>query len=145
MQRRARAGSAARKLEHRADPGLDRLRPVLGLLEGGGDPLAQLLHHRLVGGDEALVLAREVLVEGAAGDGGGAGDVGDRRARVAMLGDRLGDPGDQALALVMGDELARQAVAPRRQARQLRRVALGIVRRRVLRFAAGLLVPHRDA
>jgi hypothetical protein len=42
------------------------------------------------------------------------GDVGDRRARVAVLGDRLGDPGDQPLSLVMSDELARQAMSARR-------------------------------
>jgi len=57
-----------------------------------------------------------VLVEGAAGDGGCAGDVGDRGAGVAVFGDCLGDPGDQPLALIVGDELARQAVPARREA-----------------------------
>jgi hypothetical protein len=40
--------------------------------------------------------------------------MGDRRPRVSIFGNRLGQPGDQPLALIMGDELARQTVAPRR-------------------------------
>ena len=110
--------------EHRRDPGPDRLRPVLLGLEGVADALAQLLHDRVVGGDEALVLAAEVLVEGAPRDRRVAGDVGDRRAGVAVFGDRLGEAGDQPLALVVDDELARQAVPARGQAGELRRVVV---------------------
>src|SRR5207253_1174682 len=72
--------------------------------------------------DEALVLAVEVLVEGAPGDGRVAGDVSDRGAGVAVFGDGLGQSRDQALALVAGDELPRQAMPSRRQPSKLRRV-----------------------
>ena len=83
------------------------------LLEGLCDALSKLGHDGVVGGDEALVLAREVLVKGAPGDRRVASDVGDGRARVTVLGDRLGEAGDQPLALIVGDELAREAVAAR--------------------------------
>ena len=105
--------------EHRRNPGPDRPRPVVDLVESLRDMVAQLLHHRLVGDYEALVLAREVLVEGAAGDRRGTGDMGDGRSRVAVLRARLREPGDQPLALVVNDELAWQAVAARWQPRQL--------------------------
>ena len=67
--------------------------------------------HHLEGGEEALLLALEVLVEDAAGDLRLLGDVGDRHRLVAVLGDRGGEAGDQPLALVVGDLLAAEAVA----------------------------------
>ena len=112
-------------------PGLTACGQSVLLLEGLGDPLAQFRHHRVVGGDEALVLAAEVLVEGAPGDGRVAGDVGDGCPRVAVLGNRLGEAGDQALALVVGDELARQAVPAGGKAGQLRRILASLLDRGV--------------
>ena len=56
-----------------------------------------------------------------------AGDVGDRGAGVAVLGDRLGEAGDQPLALVVGDELTRQAVPSRREAGQLGRISSALL------------------
>ena len=123
-------GFGGEELEHRRDPGPHRPRPLLLLIERLGHPPAQLGHHRVVSRDEALVLALEVLVEGAPGDRRVAGDVGDRRPRVAILRNRLGETRDQALALVVADELAGQAVAPRRQAGQLGGI-LGRLDRRV--------------
>src|SRR5262249_43931150 len=55
--------------------------------------------------------AVEVLVEGAPRDGGGVGDLGDRRLVVAVLGDDRGGGGEQSLALVEGDDVGWQAVA----------------------------------
>ena len=69
----------------------------------------------LVGGDEAVLLALEVLVEGAAGDLRRRGDLGDRGRVPAVLGDRLDDAVEQPFALVLGDEDSRQAVAAGRQ------------------------------
>ena len=94
-------GLGGEELEHRPDPGAHRLRPLVLLVESLADPLAQLRHDRVVSRDEALVLAAEVLVEGAPGDRRVTGDVGDRRPRVAVLGNRLGQAGDQPLALVV--------------------------------------------
>ena len=71
----------------------------------------------LVGGEEAGFLVGEVLVEGAPGDRGGLGDVGDGRRVVAALGDGVDQRGDDPLALVLDDELARQPVATGGQAR----------------------------
>jgi hypothetical protein len=51
-----------------------------------------------------------MLVEGAPGDRRVAGDVGDGCPCVAVFSDRLGEAGDQPLALVVGDELAWQPV-----------------------------------
>jgi hypothetical protein len=51
-----------------------------------------------------------------------AGDVSDGGAGVAVFGNRLRETCDQALALVPGDELARQAMAARGKAGELRRV-----------------------
>ena len=114
MLSRARWGSAARNSSIAAIPAAHRLRPLLLLVEGVPHPPAQLGHDHVVGRDEALVLAVEVLVEGAPGDRRVAGDVGDRRPRVSVFRYRLGQARDQPLALVVGDELARQAVTPRR-------------------------------
>ena len=108
--------------EHRADPGASRVGPVVLGLEGIVDPLAQLLGDRVESRDEALVLAVEVLVEGAPRDRRVAGDVGDRGAAVAFFGDRLGEAGDQSLTLVVDDEVAGQSMPSGREAGELRRV-----------------------
>lgn len=63
----------------------------------------------LVGGGEAVLLALEVLVEGAAGDLRRGGDRGDRGRVVAVLGDGLDDAVEQPFALVLGDEDARES------------------------------------
>ena len=115
---------AGEEAQHRRQRGAHLLRP---LLEGaGGDDhcVANVLGHHLVGGEEALFLAGEVLVEGAAGDRGRSGDVGDRGVVVALLGDGVDEGGDDPLALVAGDELARQAVTAGGQARARRPLAL---------------------
>ena len=93
---------------HPVGPGLPRPRRRQHRVEDVG------LDH-LVGGDEAVLLALEVLVEGAAGDLRRGGDTGDRGRVVAVLGDRLDHAVEQPLALVLGDEDARQAVAAGRQ------------------------------
>jgi hypothetical protein len=54
-----------------------------------------------------------------------AGDVGDRGAAVAVFGNRLGEPGDQPLALVVDDELPRKPVPARRKAGKLGGVVMG--------------------
>ena len=92
------------------------------------EPRTWVVDH-LVGGEEAVLLALEVLVEGAAGDLRRLGDLADRGRVVAVLGDRLDDAVEQPLALVLGDEGARQAVAPRRQAVLARGELLGCSRR----------------
>jgi hypothetical protein len=71
----------------------------------------------VVGGEEAGFLVVKVLVEGAAGDRGGLGDVGDRGRVVAALGDGVDQRRDDPLALILGDELAWQPVPAGGQAR----------------------------
>jgi hypothetical protein len=71
----------------------------------------------LIGGEEAGFLVGEVLVEGAPRNRGRLGYVGDGGRVVAALGDRVDQGGDDPLALVLDDELARQAVPAGRQAR----------------------------
>ena len=53
----------------------------------------------LEGGEEGLLLAVEVLVEGLVGGARGRGDRGDRQVRVADLGGHLGGGADDPLAL----------------------------------------------
>jgi hypothetical protein len=71
-----------------------------------------------------------VLVEGPPGYRRVARDVSDRGAGVAVFGDRLRQPGDQALALVASYELAGKTVPPRGKAGELgwilRRVDRGV-------------------
>jgi hypothetical protein len=62
------------------------------------------------GGDEAVLLAREVLVEGLARDAGALDDVADRRVHVALLGRGRRHPEQHPLALGGADLLARQAM-----------------------------------
>jgi hypothetical protein len=79
----------------------------------------------VVGGEKAGLLVGEVLVEGAARDRGRLGDVGDRGRVVAALGDGVDQCGDDPLALVLDDELARQAVAAGGQSQRCVRFFLG--------------------
>ena len=73
----------------------------------------QHLDAGVVGGQEAVELVLEVLVERLARDARAADDVGHRRGRVALLGDRGRDRVDQPPPLGGQDHLALDPMAPR--------------------------------
>src|SRR4051794_27273102 len=100
----------------RVDPG----RPGVDLAGGVDDATQRLLDRELRGGEEAVLLGGEVLVEGVAGDAGTADDVGDRDGAVTLLHRLLGEGGDYAGPLVLGDELSRQLMPTRWHPRCLR-------------------------
>src|SRR3954470_6478029 len=106
------------ELEPGGERGAHPQRPVLLGAVGGGEALAEQLGGGLEGGEVAGFDGVEVLVEGAGGDAGAFGDVGDRGAVVAELGDGADQRGEEALALVALDELGWQPVAAVRQPRQ---------------------------
>ena len=82
-------------------------RRVLGLL----DHRDRRLDQRLDGGQEALLLVLEVLVEGAARDAGELDQVGDLGRLVALLGDCRDHRPEEPLALAAVGLLARLAAA----------------------------------
>src|SRR5262249_21175023 len=67
--------------------------------------------------EKALLLAREVLVEGDQRHPRGFGDQLDRGLLVAALGDQLGRRQQNPLALFLGNEIAGNQVPPRRHLR----------------------------
>jgi hypothetical protein len=75
------------------------------------DRAHQQVDPSVVGGEEALLLVGEVLVEAAAGDARAVDHVGDRHARLALLRHRLGHGEQHPAALGLGDHLARRRVA----------------------------------
>ncbi len=81
--------------------------------------------NRRIGIEVTLFLGGEVAVEGPARNGGGGGDLGDRRVVVAALGDRGDDAGGEAVALVSGHELAGQPMATGRQPWQAALLPIG--------------------
>ena len=74
------------------------------------DAAHRLLDGVVGGGEEAVLLAGEVLVEGVAGDPGPLDDVGDGDRPVALVDGLLGERVDDAGALMANDELAREGV-----------------------------------
>jgi hypothetical protein len=112
-----------------ADPGDRRAEPVgRGAPDLVLDRAHQPLHARVVGGQEARLLVREVLVEGLARHAGAVDDVGDRGVAVALLGDGDGDRLEHALALRAPDDLARRGVASARQDARRGRGRVGVRR-----------------
>ena len=111
------AGPGQRRLgggvvEQGGEPGRDALgkggaRGAGGLLH----PARRLGEGGVVGDEEAVLLGGEVLVELEAGGGGALDDVGDGDGPVATLGDQVDGGGEDALALMMDDDLAAQLVA----------------------------------
>ncbi len=98
----ARVGAGGRDLDHgsarqrrvegeefddRREPGLDPLQPGLAAVAVGDDLGEDLLDQHLVGGEEAVVLVLEVLVEGGAGGGRLLDHVGDRGLLVPLAAD----------------------------------------------------------
>jgi hypothetical protein len=88
-QRRERPGVGDDEVEVRVEPGADALeRRQLGI--GGADGARdQIVGGGLQAGDVQIALGREVVVEQALRDAGGAGDVVDRHLVVGALGERL--------------------------------------------------------
>src|ERR1039458_10401776 len=74
------------------------------------------MHADLLSAEEGIVLGGVHLVEGVVRDVRALGDLGDRETGKALLGDDRSGCVDDSLALVLNDELARQVVAPARQA-----------------------------
>src|SRR5262249_4240142 len=112
---------AGEKAEQRCERGPDLVGPLLVLLNRCGDLLADLLRDEVVGGEEAVLLGLEVLIERAPRDRRGLGDVVAGRLRDAVVRDGDGETCNQALPVVGRDELARETMAAGREARELRR------------------------
>jgi hypothetical protein len=96
-------------LEEGGKPRLDPLLPAA--LDRGAallDPAHRLVDGGVEGGEENLLLALEVVVEGLAGDPGATDDVGDLGRLVALFCGQLGDRVHDPPLLVGGDELAWQ-------------------------------------
>ena len=118
----AAAGSAARKPNSASIAGVDAPRPVGRGLVGGSGGGQRLLALAVQRGDQRLLLVLEVAVEGAQRCRGALGDLDDRRIRVATVGDRLGDRGDEPLAR---DVVVGRGAAPRSGLRRGRSQRLG--------------------
>ena len=71
-----------------AERGAQLLAPVVGLAVGAGDAFGGHRGDHVIGRQEALFLALEVLVEGGARDAGEGHELPDRRVRVAVACDR---------------------------------------------------------
>src|SRR6185503_4730909 len=84
-------------------------------LDGLDDAPEELLDHRVVRGEKRLLLVLEVLVEGPARDAGDTDDALDRHLAVAGRARHVGHGGEDALALVLRNEAARQAMTAWRQ------------------------------
>jgi hypothetical protein len=108
-----------RRAKHGAEASGDPVRPVRNRLDRLADQLVKVLNDDVEGGEEARLLALEVLVEGAERNLGRSGDVGDRRLVVTAFVDDLGEAGDQSLALAVGDLVTREAVTTWRQRPEL--------------------------
>jgi hypothetical protein len=76
--------------------------PLAGLPHSAG----RLAEATIEGGEKAVLLGGEVLVELEAGDRRPLDDVGDGDGAIAALGDQLDGGVEDALALVMDDDLA---------------------------------------
>ena len=100
------AGVVAQALDDLAGDGAQAVGPALLAVEG----LEHLPHAALVdllpGGEEAVVLAAEVAVEGGPVEAGAVEDQLDRGLGVAALGGDLDQGLDDALALGTGGALA---------------------------------------
>ena len=93
-------------------PSRTRPRPLGSRPRAGReDPLADPLDRLVVGGEEAVVLALEVLVEVTLGDAGAFADHRNRGPVVATLLQALGKRDMQSFALVLRDELTGKAMA----------------------------------
>ena len=78
-------------VEEGGEAGVDPGRPGVDLAGGVDDAAQRLLDRELRGGEEAVLLGGEVLVESVAGDAGAADDVGDGDGAVALLDGLLGE------------------------------------------------------
>ena len=100
-------------VEEGREAGVDSRRPAVDLAGGVDDPPQGLFDGELRSGEEAVLLGGEVLIEGVAGDARPAHDVGDGDRAVSLLHGLLGEGGDYAGPLVLGDELSWQCVPSR--------------------------------
>ncbi len=99
-------------MEEGGEPGIDPRGPAVDPAGGVDDAAQRLFDGELRGGEETVLLGGEVLVEGVARDPGAAHDVGHGDRAIALLDGLLGEGGDDASALVLGDELTRQRCLP---------------------------------
>src|SRR4029077_7567931 len=83
--------------------------PTFADVRGGCNPPVEPFCGGIEGGDEALLLIGEVLVEGRPRDPGALEHVLDVDLPVALLGDREAHRGEDSLSLDGADQLRRQA------------------------------------
>ena len=97
-----------------------RAQPLARIVDAGERGAAfgeRLAHRALEDRDEQVVLAAEVEVDGAGGDAGGAGDVGDLRVEEAALGEDVDGGAQDRVALVGAGRRGRR-VGGRQRGRQ---------------------------
>ncbi len=102
----ARLGSLLQPRDDLVGDGAEAVGPLLAALVGPHHRLQALLVDLLPGGEEAVVLAAEVAVEGGAVEPGALEDQLDRRFAVAALGGDLDQRRDDQGALGAAGPLA---------------------------------------
>ena len=90
--------------------------PALVRLIGLHGDAQGLVQTDLLRAEEGIVLGRVHLIEGLVRDVRARGDLRDRQAGKALLGDDRRRRVDDPFALAFDDQIARQVVAPARQA-----------------------------
>ena len=85
------------RVEKRGQAGTDRGPRFLHREGRGHDAGDRLGLHRVVDGAEQVILAAEVVIEGALGDAGPLDDVVDRGGRIPVFGEQLARDRDQQL------------------------------------------------
>ena len=112
-------GARGKRLEVGVDRGAVRRQPIgRQRVERIVDRGQQLIDGGVVGGEEALVLVPELLVERLARDPGTLDHVRDRHPGVSLLGDRPHHRREHAHSLRLADYRPRRGVAPTRQYRE---------------------------
>ena len=119
QERPGEPGACRERLQVDAHRGTVRRQPIgRKRLERLVDSREQFVDAGVVGGEEAIVLVRELLVERLARDAGALDDVGDNHAPVPLLGNRLHDRREHPRALGLADDRPGRGVAPARQYRE---------------------------
>src|SRR5262249_3273769 len=104
-----------------AEPEDGALRPARRIAIGSLDASANPRQDPVEGGEEAVLLAVEERVEVADPDLAGREEVVDRRLLVPALGEDGDHVGQDPIALVPGEHLARELLLPGRGSPQMRR------------------------
>src|SRR5262249_2919218 len=104
--------AAGEEPDQRRDRGGHLVGPLVLSRRSIGHQLRYVIVERDPGRREDVLLAGELLIKGPPRDRRGVGYLADRGVRVDVFGGQLGNGRQQPLALVVGEDLGRDAVAP---------------------------------